>query len=170
MHKLIALTLLISIFNINAQKTKLKIGDKIPNFTLYDQHGRLFNSHDHIEKQPLVIFFYPSNKSKVCTKQACSFRDNYSKFKKLNAKVVGINPDYLVNHSEFSVKNKLPYQILADKNNKVQKLFGVPSLFLSSKPKRYTFVIDKKGFIRNVYYNRRDVESHITHALKILNN
>lgn len=162
-------TLLILIaINLNAQKTKLKVGDEIPNFSLLDQHGMEFNSLDYLNKQPLVIFFYPKDNAPTCTKQICSFRDNSMRFKNLNAKVIGINPAYLVTHTRFAIDNKIQYSILSDKDNRVQKMFGVPNIFMSSLPKRYTFIIDKLGIIKHIYHNKNDAESHIEESIKAL--
>lgn len=155
--------------NLQAQNL-LKIGDRIPNFYLLDQYGREFNSLDYVDKQPLVVFFYTEDDAETCTKQICSFRDHYSKFKNLNAKIVGINPGYLYYHTLFANKNKIPYTILADKNNLVQKEFGVPNVKGTNNPKRYTFIIDNKGVIRHIYYNKKDIESHIEVALITLSN
>ena len=55
----------------------LKVGDKLPNFKAKDTNGNLFDSQDYIGKQPLVIYFYPKDETKICTEQDCSFRDNY---------------------------------------------------------------------------------------------
>ncbi|MCF6350358.1 MAG: peroxiredoxin [Flavobacteriaceae bacterium] len=165
---LLFLLLIIATVNINAQKTKLKVGNKIPDFTLLNQYGDEFNSKDYYGKQSLVIFFYPKDNAPICTLQVISFRDSYSEFRELNAKVVGINPEYLMNHTEFSKANNLQYPILADKNNTVQKLFGVPWFSVSKRPKRYTFIVNKYGVIKHVYYNKKDAESHVTEALKAL--
>ena len=35
----------------------LAIGDAAPHFTLNDQHGKVFDSKDHIGKKPLVLFY-----------------------------------------------------------------------------------------------------------------
>lgn len=165
------LLLLISINIVSAQKTKLKVGDRVPYFSLLDQNGYEFNTKDYIGKKSIVLFFYPKDFAAVCEAQACSFRDNYSKFEDLDALVVGVNPGYLVTHKEFSLKNKLQYPILADKEGTVRKMFGVPRLFLSKSPKRYTFIIDKYGIISNIYYDRRaNVNKHVEEALFTLHN
>lgn len=161
--------LLCSISMANAQRSKLKVGDRVPYFSLLDQNGDEFNSKDYIGKKAIVLFFYPKDNAPVCEAQVCSFRDNYSKFEDIDAIVVGVNPGYLVTHKEFSKSNNLQFPILADKNSKIQKMFGVPNLFLSTSPKRYTFIIDKYGIIRNIYYSRKaNVNKHIEESLLTL--
>lgn len=158
--------LLGSISKINAQRTKLKVGDRVPYFSLLDQDGNEFNTKKFIGIKPMVLFFYPKDNAPVCEAQVCSFRDNYSKFEDLNAVVVGINPGYLVTHRDFSRSNKLQFPLLADKYSQIQKMFGVPNLFFSTNPKRYTFIIDKYGIIKNIYYSRKvNVNKHVEESL-----
>jgi peroxiredoxin Q/BCP len=160
------------ISNINSfsQKTKLKVGDKIPYFELYNQNAETFDSYENINKNALVIYFYPEDNSELCTKQFCLIRDNKEKFEKFGAIVIGINSESIVNHRRFVVKNKIPVSLLFDRNNKVQKEFGVPNQRNSNKPKRYTFIVNKKGIITNVFYNKKDIQYHINQALIALNN
>ena len=147
---------------------KLQVGDAMPRFFLEDQNGNFFDSDDYKHKQALVIFFYPKAGAPVCTAQACSFRDNISQFKELGAKIVGVSPDLTTEQQVFIKENRLPYTVLSDKNNRIKKLFGVPSLFFSKRPKRYTFVVDKNGIIQKIYYNKKDVDAHINQALSTL--
>jgi peroxiredoxin Q/BCP len=161
--------LFISILSYSQNTKKLKVGDTMPRFFLEDQNGNFFDSNDYLGKQSLVIFFYPKAGAPVCTAEACSFRDNISEFEKINAKIVGISPDKGEVQQEFTKKNKLPYQVLSDKNGRIRKLFGVPTLFLSKRPKRYTFIIDENGIIQKIYYNKKDVDTHIDQALTTLN-
>ncbi len=171
MYKILFSIGFLFLFQISyAQKTKkLKVGDKIPRFFLEDQNGNFFDSNDYLGKQALVLFFYPKAGAPVCTAEACSFRDNISEFKKLGAKIVGISPDKLNKQKDFVLKNKLPYTVLSDKDNRIRKLFGIPTLFLSKRPKRYTIIIDKNGIIKKIFYNKKDVDAHIDQTLSTLN-
>lgn len=124
---------------------ELSIGDKIPAFKLQDQDNKTFNSANYAGKNSMVIFFYPKDESFVCTKEACSFRDNYAEFQKAGAIVVGINGGSIKSHKSFQQKDNLPYPLLSDANNQVIKSFGVPSkMFMTG---RKTFVINKQGKI-----------------------
>ncbi len=172
LKKPLLFSILFAIITIHAQQKtkKLQVGDKIPHFSLIDQYGKSFDSMDYLNKQALVIFFYPKASAPVCTAQACSFRDNQSAFNNLNAKIVGISPDYIEDQQDFTIENRLPYSVLSDKDNRIRKKFGVPTLFLSSKPKRYTFVIDKYGIIQKIFYSKKDIEAHINQSLATLTN
>lgn len=144
----------------------LKVGDKLPDFSAKDTNGNVFNSTDYIGKQSLVIYFYPKDETKVCTQQACSFRDSYQEFKDLGAEVVGISSDTVQSHIQFKSKFNLPFILLSDNNKKLRKLFGVENDFLII-PGRQTFVVDKNGFIIMVF-NSMSGTIHIEKALKVL--
>ncbi|MCZ8090783.1 peroxiredoxin [Flavobacterium sp.] len=144
----------------------LKVGDKLPNFKAKDTNGNLFDSQDYIGKQPLVIYFYPKDETKVCTAQACSFRDNYEEFKHLGAEIIGISADSVQSHIKFKSKFNLPFILLSDNDKKLRKLFGVENDFLII-PGRQTFVVDKNGFIIMVF-NSMSGTIHIEKALKVL--
>jgi peroxiredoxin Q/BCP len=144
----------------------LKVGDKLPDFSAKDTNGNVFNSTDYIGKQSLVIYFYPKDETKVCTQQACSFRDSYQEFKDLGAEVIGISSDTVQSHIQFKSKFNLPFILLSDNNKKLRKLFGVENDFLII-PGRQTFVVDKNGFIIMVF-NSMSGTIHIEKALKVL--
>ena len=144
----------------------LKIGDKLPDFSAKDTNENLFNSKDYIEKQPLVIYFYPKDETKVCTQQACSFRDNYQEFKDLGAEVIGISADSVQSHVKFKSKFNLPFILLSDNDKKLRKLFGVENDFLII-PGRQTYVVDKNGVVVMIF-NSMSGTIHIEKALKSL--
>jgi len=146
----------------------LKVGDKLPNFSAKDTNGAIFNAADYIGKQSLVIYFYPKDETKVCTQQACSFRDNYQEFKDLGAEVIGISADSVQSHIQFKTKFSLPFILLSDNDKKLRKLFGVENDFLII-PGRQTFVVDRNGTIIMVF-NSMSGTIHIDRALKSLKN
>ncbi|MEE9348956.1 MAG: peroxiredoxin [Flavobacteriaceae bacterium] len=148
-------------------KTPLKIGDKLPNFTLKDQDGNDFTSANYIGKKAMVIYFYPKDDTPGCTKEACAFRDEFEVFTDLNAMVIGISSDDVASHKKFALKYKLPFTLLADTKKEVRKLFGVPS-FMGAIPGRVTYVINKQGEVAYVFNSMRKAEKHISEAKKIL--
>jgi peroxiredoxin Q/BCP len=145
----------------------LKIGDKLPNFKGKDTNGNLFDSQDYIGKQPLVIYFYPKDETRVCTEQACSFRDRYEEFKELGAEVIGISSDTDKSHKRFASKHQLPFILLSDSDKKLRKLFGVPNDLFGLIPGRVTYVVNKNGIVEMVF-NSMSGKIHIEKALEIL--
>jgi peroxiredoxin Q/BCP len=144
----------------------LKVGDTLPNFKAKDTNGTIFESQNYIGKQPLIIYFYPKDDTPGCTTQACGFRDNYQKFRDLEAEVIGISADSVQSHIKFKTKFNLPFILLSDTDKKLRKLFGVENDFLFI-PGRQTFVIDNNGVILFIF-NSMQGKIHVEKALKIL--
>ncbi|MCK5678897.1 MAG: peroxiredoxin, partial [Flavobacteriaceae bacterium] len=92
-----------------SQTNKLEKGDTIPLFTLKDQNNKDFNIENYRGKKPLVIYFYPKDDTPGCTKEACSFRDEFEAFTDLNVKVIGISSDNVASHKNFADKYNLPF-------------------------------------------------------------
>ena len=146
---------------------KLKKGDKIPSFTLTNQHGDLFNIDTIIGKKNLVIYFYPRNETKVCTAQACSFRDAYQDFQDFDCEVIGISADNVKSHISFTENHSLPFILLSDGDKKIRKLFGVSNDLLII-PGRTTYVVNKKGIIIHVFNYQLSAGKHIKESLLAL--
>jgi peroxiredoxin Q/BCP len=155
-------------FSITAQKKvrPLSVGDPIPAFSLIDQDGKAFNITDYIGSRALVIYFYPKDESMVCTKEACAFRDNFERFVKSGAKIIGINSGSVASHKEFQAHYKLPFTLLSDPGNKVYNLFGIRNkLFLTG---RKTFVVDLNGKIVYIHEAMFAGREHADEALKFI--
>ena len=145
----------------------VQIGDKTPDFELADQTGNRVRLYDLIEKQNIVLFFYPKDDSPGCTKEACAFRDSYEVFQEYGAEVIGISSDSEDSHKKFSEKHKLPYTLLSDKKGKVRKLFDVPKT-MGFLPGRVTYIIDKRGIVRHIFNSQLNFKGHIEEALNVL--
>jgi peroxiredoxin Q/BCP len=150
------------------KKSKIQIGDNVPNFTLKDQNNNDFSIANYIGKKAMIIYFYPKDDTPGCTKEACSFRDEFEDFNDLNAKVIGISSDNVKSHKKFAEKYNLPFTLLADTNKDVQKLFGVPKSFLGLIPGRVTYIIAKNGEVKYIFNNFSNTEKHIVEAKRIL--
>jgi len=167
MRKIFLLSFLSIIF-FNSAKTQkhLGIGDSIPDFSLKDQDGNLFNIKDYIGKKILVIYFYPKDESAVCTKEACTFRDSYSSFANAGATVIGINSGSVESHKSFQQHHRLPFILLSDPGNKVLKLFAVKGKFMFTG--RKTFVIDLNGKIVFTFDSFTNGSGHSSKTLEFI--
>ncbi len=145
----------------------LNIGDKIPEFKLTDQNGKVFDINSVKGKNSLVIYFYPKNFTPGCTLEACSFRDSYEDFKELGAQVIGISADSKKSHERFAKKYHLPFTLLSDSNGAVKRKFRVKNNLFGLIPGRETFVVNKKGIVIFTF-NSMNAERHIKEALKVL--
>jgi len=142
-------------------------GMTAPDWTLTDQDGKKIKLSDFKNKKNVVVFFYYKDDTPVCTKESCSFRDSYEKFKIANAEVFGVSSDSPESHSKFKTKNNLPYDLLSDKDGAVRKSWGVPTD--KGMPGRYTYVLDKKGTVKKIYTGGMfESKQHVVEALKSL--
>lgn len=148
-------------------KEKIQVGSKVPDFTLPDQTGKNITLSDILKTHQVVLYFYPKDETPGCTKEACTFRDQYEDFKKAGAEVVGISSDSSDSHKNFAANHKLPFTLLSDEKGEVRKLFGVPTT-MGLFPGRVTYVINKQGVVTMVFNSQFNAEKHVSEALKIL--
>ena len=145
-----------------------EVGSLVPSFSLKDQNGQVFNIDSVKGKHNLVIYFYPKDDSPGCTKEACSFRDQFEVFKKEDAIIIGISGQSVKSHLEFAKKHRLNYTLLSDEGNKVRQSFGVPTSFLGLLPGSVTYIVDKHGKVVFVFNSQLNAQKHIEEALRIL--
>ena len=145
----------------------VQVGDRIPDFTLKDQNGNLFDIEAIRGEKKIVIFFYPQDGSLNCTREACYFRDLTDVFEEAGAVIIGISGQSVESHREFAESNQLTYTLLSDNENTARELFGVPSKVFGLIPGRVTYVADKSGKIVYIFNSQTDVIRHVDEALKI---
>jgi peroxiredoxin Q/BCP len=145
----------------------IHIGDTVPDFSLPDQDGNIFDIADYRGMKKLVIFFYPEDGSLNCTKEACYFRDLSDVFNETDAVIIGISAQSVESHKNFAQKNNLRYTLLSDDKNQVRKLFAVPSRVFGLIPGRVTYVADKSGKVVFVFDSQTETQRHADEALKI---
>ena len=145
----------------------LQIGQPAPDFTLNTTSGAPFRLAQHRGRH-LVLYFYPKDDTPGCTAEACLFRDQYEDFKDLGAEVIGISSDSEASHQKFTRKHRLPFELLADTDGAVRKLYEVPRALLGLLPGRVTFVIDKKGVIQYIFNSLSGATDHVRKAKQVL--
>ena len=134
---------------------KLKEGDKAPDFAVTDEAGKTVSLKD-LRGKKFVLYFYPKDDTPGCTKEACSFRDSFSKFKKRGIEVFGVSLDSEKSHQKFIDKFSLPFRLLADTERKLADSFGTygEKKFMGRTymgVNRMTFLIDEKGKIKKIF-------------------
>lgn len=147
---------------------QLAIGSTIPKFELKDQHGQLFQIESVLGRKNLVIYFYPKDDSQGCTREACSFRDQFDVFADADAMIIGISAQSVESHLKFAKKNRLNFTLLSDKGNKLRKLFGVPGNLFGWIPGRVTYVVNRDGKVVYMFNSQLESEKHVEEALRIL--
>lgn len=146
----------------------LKEGSTAPVFKTRNAEGEAVSLKD-FRGQKVVLYFYPKDDTPGCTKEACSFRDDFSKFKKRGIVVLGVSPDSETSHKKFAAKYKLPFTLLADTDKSISEAYGVygEKKFMGRTYMgvfRTTFLIDEKGKIKKVFEKVKPEE----HASEVL--
>jgi peroxiredoxin Q/BCP len=146
------------------------VGDKAPDFILPTDGGGKISLKD-LKGKSVVLYFYPKDDTSGCTAEACAFRDAIPDFSKVNAEIVGISKDPVKSHDKFKAKYDLPFPLASDEDGKVCEAYGtwVEKSMYGRKYmgiERSTFLIDRKGVIRNVW-RKVKVPSHAEDVLEL---
>jgi peroxiredoxin Q/BCP len=154
-----------------SQKTEAKgpakLNQAAPDFELRSEAGKTVRLGDFKGKQAVVVYFYPKDDTPGCTAESCAFRDAYEDFKDEGAEVIGISSDSVDSHKSFAEKHNLPFILLSDQGGKVRSQWGVPTT-LGLLPGRVSYVIDKKGIVRNIFNSQLEATKHVAEAKKVL--
>jgi thioredoxin-dependent peroxiredoxin len=150
-------------------ETTLAVGAKAPAFSLKDAHGHTVKLSD-FKGQKVVLYFYPKDDTPGCTKEACSFRDEFAQLKKRGAAVLGVSADTEKAHQKFTEKYSLPFTLLSDPEHGMIEKYGawVEKSMYGRKYlgiARITYLIDEAGKIAHVFPKVKTD----THAQEVIN-
>jgi len=123
--------------------------------------------HSFLERRALFFTFIQKMNHEDARLRRVHFRDNYEVFKDLGAEVVGVSSQDVESHKSFASHHNLPFILLSDVDNKVRKLYGVPST-LGLLSGRVTYVIDKEGVVKYIFSSQFQPEKHIEEAMRVL--
>ena len=130
---------------------KIEVGQKAPDFSLYDSDKNKVDL-SHLNGQNVLLLFFPFAFTGTCTKELCSVRDNISLYNNVNAKVFGISVDSLHTLKKYKEEQHLNFSLLSDFNKEVSTsydcLYNTFSYDMRGVAKRSAFIIDKNGIIR----------------------
>jgi thioredoxin-dependent peroxiredoxin len=145
----------------------LKTGERAPEFTLPDDTGKDRSLTDFLNAGATVLYFYPSDFTPGCTRQACALRDMQSELKNASLRVVGISPQSPQTHAKFRSKYELPFALLSDQHKAVIKMYGVNGP-LGFGVRRATYLIDGSRRIRDAVLADFGVGRHVDFVRKAI--
>jgi len=99
-------------------KLAVKEGDQAPPFTANTSGGKKISLND-FKGRNVILYFYPRDDTPGCTKEACSFRDNFPRFNEKDAVVLGVSTDSVKAHDKFVNKFQLPFILIADEDKRI---------------------------------------------------
>lgn len=118
----------------------------------------------------LVLYFYPKASTPGCTQEGQDFRDAFADFTALNTAVLGASRDGLKAQENFKTKQGFPFDLVADTDEalcrlfdviKLKKMYGRESLGVE----RSTFLIDAQGILRREWRGVK-VPGHVQEVLE----
>ena len=141
----------------------------LPEFEANATSGVKVSNQSHTGKV-VVLYFYPTDNTPGCTTEAMQFRDRYKDFVKAGATVFGVSRDNMKSHDEFKSKLELPFELIADTEEKMCHMFGVVKnkIMYGKKVKgieRSTFLIAADGTLAEEWRGLK-VVGHVDDVLK----
>ncbi len=101
-----------------------QVGEKAPDFTLYDQNGQKISLSDYRGKK-VALYFYAKDNTPGCTQQSCGFGERAAQFEAENTVILGVSKDSIPSHQRFAQKYSLPFSILSDPELEAIKAYDV---------------------------------------------
>ena len=126
-----------------------KVGDTAPLIEGKNQDGKSWKLADDVGKKVVLLYFYPKDDTKGCTKEACGLRDRMGDLAKDNVEVIGVSFDSTESHQAFISKYSLNFPLLADTDGKIADTYGV-RMSGKSMARRVSFLIGLDGKIAHV--------------------
>jgi peroxiredoxin Q/BCP len=102
-----------------------------------------------LQGKPMLVYFYPKDDTPGCTKEACAFRDVWSRYEEAGVRLVGVSADSNESHREFAEEHKLPFPLIADEDLAWASAFGVDTTL--GMTNRDSFLIGADGKVAKVY-------------------
>ena len=145
------------------------VNKSLPEFEALATGGVKFTPQSHLG-HAVVLYFYPKDGTPGCTTEAMQFRDRHKDFLKAGSVVFGVSRDNLVSHDKFRQALELPFELIADTEEKLCHMFGVVKnkIMYGKKVKgieRSTFLMDAHGVMRGEWRGIK-VAGHVDEVLK----
>jgi peroxiredoxin Q/BCP len=109
--------------------------------------GRRTYSLEEYRGRPVVLVFYPADRSPVCTVQLNAYSDDITRFADTEAQVLAISPQSVDAHEAFAAaQGGFAFPLLADTDKTVGQAYGIlgPVGFY----RRSVFIVDAQGIVR----------------------
>ncbi len=103
----------------------INVGDKAPDFSLPNVHGKQIKLYDLLKDGPVVINFYRGGWCPFCSLELKAYQDVLSDIKAEGANLVGISPETPDNSLSTAEKFALEYEVLSDTGNRISDAYGL---------------------------------------------
>ncbi len=138
----------------------LSVGSLAPQFEALDQAGAQTSLDQLLQRGRLVLYFYPRDFTRVCSAQACLFRDAEQELAAQGVNVAGVSPDPSASHARFSDRHSLGFTLLADPDQRIARAYDARRSLLGLT-KRITYVIATDRRIQAAIHHELSAEKHL---------
>ncbi len=128
----------------------LPLGTAAPEVVGYDAAGRAVRLSEQ-RGHPSIVYFYPKDGTPGCTKEACAFRDAWTRFEQAHVAVIGVSSNSRADHDAFLRDEHLPFALAADESGTVAASYGVGKGLFGYD--RVTFLVDAEGHVTRFWPN-----------------
>lgn len=146
----------------------LKINSKAPDFRLQDSEDREFHLKSELNKNGILLLFYPKAFSPGCTREVCGFSQDFQFFTNRGIRVVGISHDMQETLHRFRERHSVPFLLLSDPRRMVCRMYDAVYPF-GLLTKRISYFIDGEGIIRHISDNLLNPDLHLREMRLFLN-
>jgi peroxiredoxin len=103
----------------------LKVGERAPDFTGYDQTGKQVELKKLLEKGPIIMFFYRGKWCQVCSRYLKNYQDSLKILTDQGFNVVAITPESIENVEQTVKLHNLTFTVIYDCQEKIMKDYDV---------------------------------------------
>ncbi len=152
--------------------TVLEVGTQAPDFELRDQHGRRISLSSYRGSKAVVLVFFPTAFSPVCSNELSKLHETRSELDRRDVALLTVSCDPMFTLRAFSDQEGIEFPMLTDfwPHGLVSAAYGVFDQDFGCS-KRSTFVVDRDGQVRWSVHNSmpdpRDVGDYVD-ALAVL--
>ena len=145
--------LLVIFFNsvLSMNTFSLEVGDKAPDFSLEATDGNTYSLRQFLNKEAVVIAWYPKAFTDGCTLECKSLAENGHLLKDLEVAYFMASVDPIEKNVKFAIENGADFPLLSDPTKKTAKAYDVLALY--GFPYRHTIYIDKAGEVMYIDKN-----------------
>ena len=144
---------------------KLSIGERVPDFEVDIYHNESFRTAhlSDFKGKWVIFFFYPADFTFICPTELEDMAENYGKFQKLGAEILGVSTDTKFTHKAWhdhspAIK-KIKFPMVADPTGTVTKSFGayIEEGVDRGLAQRSSFIVDPDGVLQAYEMHHNDI-------------
>jgi mycoredoxin-dependent peroxiredoxin len=134
--------------------TALEVGAQAPDFELRDQHGQRVRLSTFRGSRAVVLVFFPSAFSPVCSSELATLREAAPELDRAGVELLTVSCDPMFTLRAFSDQERIEFRMLTDfwPHGAVSSAYGVFDRDFGCS-KRSTFVVDRDGRVRWLVHN-----------------